>query len=291
MIPVVYEGEDLNDVARLTGLTREEVVRLHSTAEFTVAFLGFAPGFPYLIGLPEKLQCPRKKIPRVRVPAGSVAIAGATCGVYPDESPGGWQLIGRTNVDLKLQPGDRVRFSAVNEMTFSKIVKAQPPGILDSFARVEAGGVWTSVRDLGRPGLTHLGISPGGAADPLALATGNELVGNAAGADGLEIVARGAVEIQFLKDTWFCVTGADCTPTLDQIPIAMWSSLPVSAGQRLTTSPSTTQLRSYVCVHGIQPATPPTYRQADEVVRNQYSQLQKVLRVTRGPQWQWFSCV
>ncbi len=289
VIPVQYEGEDLNDVARITGLSREEIVRLHSETEFTVAFIGFAPGFPYLIGLPEKLQCPRKKTPRVRVPNGSVAIAGANCGIYPEESPGGWQIIGRTNVEVKLQPGDRVRFSAVNEMKFTKVVNTPAENIFDSLARVETGAPLTSVRNLGRPGLTHLGISPGGAADPLAFATGNQLVGNRPETEALEILAVGPSEIQFLKDTWFCVTGADCAPELDQIPIAMWSSLPVSAGQRLSTKSSPVQLRSYVSVHGMDPISAPTHRKADPAVRAQYSQAQTALRVTRGPQWEWFS--
>jgi KipI family sensor histidine kinase inhibitor len=121
-IPVRYGGEDgpdLEDVARLHGLSPDDVVRLHRGAEYRVAFLGFSPGFPYLVGLPEALSTPRLPRPRVRVPAGSVAIAGRQAGVYPQETPGGWRILGRTPLHLfdpareppsLLSSGDRVRF-------------------------------------------------------------------------------------------------------------------------------------------------------------------------------------
>lgn len=118
-IPVVYDGEDLADVAVLLGLGPTEVVRRHSGQEWTVAFCGFAPGFGYLVSPEGRWDVPRRSSPRTRVPAGSVALAGEFSGVYPRESPGGWQLIGRTEVavfDLArdpaalLRPGNRVRF-------------------------------------------------------------------------------------------------------------------------------------------------------------------------------------
>lgn len=121
-IPVRYGGEfgpDLDDVARHTGLSRERVVELHSSADYLVYFLGFAPGFAYLGGLPPELTTPRISAPRKHVPAGSVAIGGDQTGVYPIVSPGGWRLIGRTSVKLfdpsaaepvLLRMGDRLRF-------------------------------------------------------------------------------------------------------------------------------------------------------------------------------------
>jgi KipI family sensor histidine kinase inhibitor len=118
-IPVVYDGADLAEVARRTGLTAEEVVRRHAAADYTVAFSGFAPGFGYLTGLPAELHVPRRDSPRTAVPAGAVAIAGEYAGVYPRRSPGGWQLLGRTDAVLwdadrdppaLLSPGTRVRF-------------------------------------------------------------------------------------------------------------------------------------------------------------------------------------
>ncbi|HEU0122846.1 MAG TPA: 5-oxoprolinase subunit PxpB [Bryobacteraceae bacterium] len=121
-IPVRYDGPDLDAVAALHGLSRDEATALHAGAIYTVAFLGFAPGFAYLSGLPEALRTPRLATPRKVVPAGSVGIAGQQTGVYPLETPGGWQLIGHTDVRMfdvertpmsLLQPGDRVSFEPV----------------------------------------------------------------------------------------------------------------------------------------------------------------------------------
>jgi KipI family sensor histidine kinase inhibitor len=118
-LPISYDGPDLELVAETAGLSVDEVVALHSGAEYTVAFCGFAPGFGYLVGLPEPLRQARLENPRTRVPAGSVGIAGEFTGAYPRSSPGGWRLIGRTTAilfDAKrsdpalLAPGDRVRF-------------------------------------------------------------------------------------------------------------------------------------------------------------------------------------
>ncbi len=94
-IDVVYDGADLDEVARLTGLTTDEVISAHTGTPWRVGFGGFAPGFAYLVGGDERLNAPRQSEPRTRVPAGSVALAGEFSGVYPRESPGGWQLIGR----------------------------------------------------------------------------------------------------------------------------------------------------------------------------------------------------
>jgi KipI family sensor histidine kinase inhibitor len=118
-VPVDYEGPDLPDVARLTGLTEREVVAAHTGRVWEVAFGGFAPGFSYLVGGDPRLEVPRRGEARISVPAGAVGLAGSFSGIYPRPSPGGWQLIGRTPVPLwridrdppaLLQPGMRVRF-------------------------------------------------------------------------------------------------------------------------------------------------------------------------------------
>jgi KipI family sensor histidine kinase inhibitor len=124
-IPVCYDpefGPDLADVARRAQISREEVVDLHSAAEYRVACIGFVPGFPFLVGLPKKLATPRRSTPRKEIAPGSVGIGGTQTGIYPLRSPGGWNLIGRTPLKLfnpaknppaLLRAGDRVRFRAI----------------------------------------------------------------------------------------------------------------------------------------------------------------------------------
>ena len=121
-VPVRYggaDGPDLAEVAVRTGLSEDDVVRLHAGAEYRVFCVGFVPGFPYLGMLPEELALPRRSTPRLRVPAGSVAIAGRQTGIYPSDTPGGWHVIGRTDLSAwdphrdppaLLEPGARVRF-------------------------------------------------------------------------------------------------------------------------------------------------------------------------------------
>jgi KipI family sensor histidine kinase inhibitor len=121
-IPVRYgggEGPDLDEVANLTGLSAESVIEAHASVEYRVLFLGFAPGFAYLGPLPPSIVVPRRASPRVRVPSGSVAVAGPNTAVYPVDSPGGWRILGRTSVGLwdprrdppaLLEPGAVVRF-------------------------------------------------------------------------------------------------------------------------------------------------------------------------------------
>lgn len=136
-IPVCYGGElgpDLPFVAEHAGLPSGEVVRLHSSANYVVHFLGFSPGFGYLDGLPAQLDCPRMESPRTRVAAGSVGIAGRQTGVYPLESPGGWRLIGCTPLRMfnphaspptRLEPGDKVQFVAIDRAEFDELVSRE----------------------------------------------------------------------------------------------------------------------------------------------------------------------
>ena len=142
-IPVLYggeEGPDLDFVARHSGRAPEEVIRRHSAPEYLVYMLGFTPGFPYLGGMDAAIAAPRLTAPRVKIPAGSVGIAGQQTGVYPIASPGGWQLIGRTPVKLYdphrerpvlLEAGDYVKFCAVDAAEFRRI------------RELEAAGQWT----------------------------------------------------------------------------------------------------------------------------------------------------
>lgn len=122
-IPVTYDGADLAEVAAFTDLTEAEVITSHTGILWTTAFGGFAPGFSYLSGGDPRLQVPRRRSPRTKVPAGAVGLAGEFCGIYPRESPGGWQLIGHTATpmwDLErtppalLLPGQLVRFTVAS---------------------------------------------------------------------------------------------------------------------------------------------------------------------------------
>lgn len=131
-IPVHYDGPDLADVAQRAGLTTADVIARHAGGDYTVAMLGFAPGFPYLLGLDPALHTPRRATPRTRVPPGSVAIGGAQTAVYPSELPGGWNLIGRTPLALfdlarappnLVAPGDRVGFRAIGRDEFDALCK------------------------------------------------------------------------------------------------------------------------------------------------------------------------
>ncbi|GIM45513.1 allophanate hydrolase [Collibacillus ludicampi] len=141
-IPVLYGGEfgpDLEDVAKHCGMSVEEVVKLHSGAEYLIYMLGFSPGFPYLGGMDERLATPRLEKPRLRIPAGSVGIADKQTGVYPSETPGGWRIIGRTPLKLYdptrehpvlLSAGDRVRFVPIDAETYEKIANSQKVNIV-----------------------------------------------------------------------------------------------------------------------------------------------------------------
>ncbi|MGG3802598.1 5-oxoprolinase subunit PxpB [Metabacillus fastidiosus] len=137
IIPVCYGGElgpDLVNIANYHHLTEEEVINLHASQEYVVHMIGFAPGFPYLSGLSKKIATPRKDTPRTFIPAGSVGIGGEQTGIYPLESPGGWNLIGRTpltlfnpnaNIPSLLQAGDTIRFQPITYKEFEVLKEAE----------------------------------------------------------------------------------------------------------------------------------------------------------------------
>lgn len=151
-IPVLYGGEmgpDLAFVAENAGISEEEVIRVHSSAEYLIYMLGFTPGFTYLGGMSESIATPRLKQPRVKIPAGSVGIAGTQTGVYPIDSPGGWQLIGRTPVkmydpdrDTPILPeaGQYIKFFPVTQDEYDSILREVEAGtyVVKTHARKEA---------------------------------------------------------------------------------------------------------------------------------------------------------
>jgi len=259
-VPVVYDGPDLGLVAEHWGIAAGDVGRRHTALEHTVAFCGFSPGFAYVAGLPDTLAVPRRRTPRERVPAGSVALADTWTGVYPTASPGGWQLIGRTDVLLfdperdppgLLTPGTRVRFVPVEQLAGRPEVTATPTRTIDtdrSLTVVRAGPL-TTVQDRGRAGHAALAVPRSGALDAPAAARANRLVGNEADAAVLETTAAGCT-IQLDSDGWVAVTGALAPTTVGGRTAAMESPLRVRAGERVEIGTATRGLRCYLAVDG-----------------------------------------
>lgn len=219
-IEVVYDGEDLAAVGTLTGLGVDGVIEAHTGQLWRAAFSGFAPGFVYLAGANNTLDVPRRDSPRTAVPAGSVAIAGYFSAVYPRRSPGGWQLIGRTNARVwdihreepaMIQAGDSVRYVAVDRFSDAPCPSATcaPPSHDDAACAIEIvnPGMQSLIEDLGRPGLSHLGVSPSGAADEASARQANRLVGNTPDDAVIETVL-GGLTVRARGDQVLALTGA-----------------------------------------------------------------------------------
>lgn len=225
-IPVHYDGADLPEVAERLGLSVRDVVARHTSRPWQAAFAGFAPGFVYLAGNHLGQPVPRRKTPRTRVPAGSVALAGDLSAVYPSASPGGWQLIGVTDVamwDLQrqepawVQPGFRVQFvdaGAVRpRVSLPSSTPCTPAPAPAASACAPAitflrAGLQTLVQDGGRPGQAHMGISASGALDRGALTRANRLAGNPDDTPVLENIL-GQIRLRSHGRTTLAVAGAD----------------------------------------------------------------------------------
>lgn len=241
-IPVRYDGADLAEAAKLLGWTPEELVRRHTAAAWTVGFVGFAPGFAYLTSDDPQLVVPRRASPRTRVPAGSVALAGPYSGVYPRESPGGWQLVGRTDAPVwdvtrerpaLLLPGDEVRFTPVRESATggrahldpaigpgspletapdrsveADLPEAGAPGAGPGWTglQVVSSGVQALVQDLGRAGAESAGVSVSGALDRVSHRAADHAVGNRSDAAVIESV--GGLRLRAHGPQVLAVTGA-----------------------------------------------------------------------------------
>lgn len=228
VVPVDYDGEDLPEIATLTGLTVAEIIQRHTAPDYIVAFCGFAPGFGYLTGGDPALQVPRRKTPRVRIPAGAVGLAGAFTGVYPQDSPGGWQIIGTTQVkmwDLTrtppafFQPGFQVRFfdrAAAKRDVYSPLVPvalpATPQGEGGQFV-ILAAPLPALFQDLGRFGQTDQGVSRSGALDRGSFKAANRLVGNEETTPCLELTG-GGFQFRSTGRVVVAFTGAPCEVTI-----------------------------------------------------------------------------
>lgn len=274
VLDTVYDGPDLAEVADLAGLTTAEVIARHSAGRYRVGWLGFSPGFGYLTGLdPALAEVPRRASPRVSVPAGSVAIAGGLAAAYPGPSPGGWRLLGRTDAALwdpdrdppaLLSPGLRVRFRPVDRLPDAVGSARQPEPRGAGAMEILQPGPLTTIQDLGRPGLAHLGVPGSGAADAASLRLANSLVGNPASAAGLE-VTLGRLAVRFDTAAVVAVTGAPVPLTLHSpgvgspasdrgpataLPPRHGRAIAVPAGTVLRLGSPAVGLRSYVAVAG-----------------------------------------
>ncbi|WP_237196594.1 urea amidolyase family protein [Rothia nasimurium] len=283
-IPVIYDGQDLADVATHLGISEQAVIYAHTTGHWSVAFAGFAPGFFYLHRHDNVLDVPRRATPRTSVPAGAVGLAGDFSGIYPRTSPGGWQLIGHTNAPLwdlaqnppaLLEPGMQVQFEAVRELISleHKDAPTHPAEAGQAPARpvleVKAPGLQTLFQDGGRAGLTHWGVSPSGPADRAAAAEANRLVGNSTGATVLENLA-GGLKLTALADVELALTGADTPAQITEdtpgqptdpaegsalaaetpLTVPSYAPFALKPGQTLTLSAPARGLRTYLAVRG-----------------------------------------
>ncbi len=266
-IPVVFDGPDLPLVATAIGADEHQVVELLTRADLEVAFIGFAPGFPYLTGLPPELErIPRRATPRPSVPAGSVAIAAGFASVYPRSTPGGWMLVGSTTVRLfdpdrppyaRVRAGDRVRFRRTTDS--GRRAQGNPEGDRPPlrarggrWAEVVDPGLLTLVQDHGRLGVAGIGVPGAGASDPDGLLLANRLVGNPDRAAVLELSATGPT-LRFAVDVHVAVVGCRSGAVdieLDGRPCPDSAVVPVGPGQLLAVGQVRTGLRACLAVSG-----------------------------------------
>lgn len=267
-IPVVYDGEDLEFVAAHLGWSVDQLISRHRAATFTVAFTGFAPGFAYMTCDDPQLDVPRRESPRVRIPAGSVAVAGPFCGVYPTDSPGGWQLLGTTPSTMwdltreraaLLAPGDRVRFREISKKD-SILAKASVP---PSFVQPVAGSGGLRVistdrpalyQDAGRHGCSNQGVSESGAADHAALRAANELLGNQVDWAAVEITYGGFV-LEAGEPVTCAVTGAGAPVRIESaqghiVEVPTGVAFALDAGDILKLGVPMSGVRSYLAIRG-----------------------------------------
>ncbi len=271
-IPVLYGGEagpDLDFVAEHNHKTPEEVVKIHTSTEYLIYMLGFTPGFTYLGGMSDEIATPRLKQPRVKIPAGSVGIAGSQTGVYPIDSPGGWQLIGQTPVRMydpdRAEPilpkaGEYIKFYSITQAEFDAIAAQEAAGtyVCKRHPRKEGAtmsitvlnpGLLTTVQDMGRIGYQQFGVSVSGVMDPRAAATANILVGNPEDEAVLECTMLGP-QLRFDAANTIALTGGDLMASLDGQPVPTYRAIAVQAGQTLRFQAPKTGCRAYIAFTG-----------------------------------------
>lgn len=271
-IPVHYNGEDLDEVATLLNINRAEVIQRHTAHDYSVAFCGFAPGFAYLTG-GAGFQVPRRQTPRTRIPAGAVALAGDFSGVYPKASPGGWQIIGVTPLQMwdlnraepaLLRPGYKVRFTDAGPLPASGLPLPSTPARTDAttgtFLEIISPGLHSVLQDMGRPGQTGQGVSRSGALDLGALRSANRAVGNPSDMACVESVLGG---LSFIchGSALIAITGAHTPVTITNASGLQWQAsnyqpIELEAGDRVSLGSPKAGLRSYLAIRGGFDVTP-----------------------------------
>jgi biotin-dependent carboxylase-like uncharacterized protein len=261
VLPVAYDGADLAETAARAGVDPATLAARHAAPLYRVDFVGFSPGFAYLSGgAPDLAAVPRRDHPRVSVPAGSVAVADGLTAVYPQATPGGWHLLGRTDAALfdptancpaLLAPGDRVRFAP------SASVGSPPawprPRLLPDPAGprlevLDVGGRLT-VQDGGRRGWAHCGVPRAGAADSRSAAAANALVGNRPDAPLLE-ATLGGCRVRLAADRVVAVAGAPAPLVVGGLPARAGRALPVPAGTEILLGRPERGVHTYLAVAG-----------------------------------------
>ncbi|WP_019408358.1 5-oxoprolinase/urea amidolyase family protein [Pseudomonas psychrophila] len=271
-IPVHYNGEDLDEVATLLNISRAEVIQRHTAHDYSVAFCGFAPGFAYLTG-GAGFQVPRRQTPRTRIPAGAVALAGDFSGVYPKASPGGWQIIGVTPLQMwdlnraepaLLRPGYKVRFTDAGPLPACGLPAPATPARTDAtsgtYLEIISPGLHSVLQDMGRPGQTGQGVSRSGALDLGALRSANRAVGNPSDMACVESVLGG---LSFIchGNAVIAITGAHTPVTITNASGLQWQAsnyqpIELEAGDRVSLGSPKAGLRSYLAIRGGFDVTP-----------------------------------
>lgn len=270
IIDVQYDGEDLISVAELLGMSTREVIQRHTEAAWQVAFIGFAPGFGYLIRPDQPFgSVPRLASPRKKIPAGSVGLAGEYSGVYPKESPGGWQLIGRTHEQMwdvhrefpaHLMPGNQIIFrdrtSQSVTVNIPKVFKQSSKNIQQGEAVLEIlqSGMQTLLQDEGRVQQFSLGVGVGGALDKYAMHLANRCVGNPDNATVLEIL-NGGFKAKILAPMVIAITGAQGQVHVDYADgtsgfLPCSKAVALDQGDVMQIAQPTHGLRHYVAIRG-----------------------------------------
>ena len=269
IIPIRYTGEDLVQVAELQGLSVAEVIQKHQQSVWNVAFIGFAPGFAYLTS-PDRpfTDIPRLLVPRKKIPAGALGLAGQYSGIYPKDSPGGWQLIGITSEkmwDLQRQnpalllPGMTVHFEDVTHQpttvnVLEKIVPTIKPKFVDALFTVTAPSLQTLIQDEGRLNQSKIGVGSAGAMDLSAMHSANRIVGNPSQTAVIEVL-NGGLKAKVHRATVIAVTGAISTIRIkfsdgQSANFQSYQAIALDEGDEFFIQTPTSGLRNYLAVRG-----------------------------------------